>query len=74
MPHSSVDASPSPRCSKLAAGLMSCTSTAASPASASLEFGGPGGCSLSVSLYRMCSVRGLGPARSGCLRPRLPVP
>eukprot|EP00959_Pyramimonas_sp_CCMP1952_P121899 2548379-Pyramimonas_sp.AAC.1 len=52
MPHSSVNASLSPQCSKLAVGLMSCTSTAVSPSRANFEFGGEGECSVIVSLYR----------------------
>ena len=37
----------------LAVVLMSCTSTAVSPARVNIEFGGQGGCSLIVSLYRL---------------------
>eukprot|EP00959_Pyramimonas_sp_CCMP1952_P133365 2788735-Pyramimonas_sp.AAC.1 len=45
---------PLPHGSKLAAGLMSCTSTTVSPARANLEFGGQGGVH-GLSIYRIFS-------------------
>ena len=56
--HSPVSVPPSPPCSMLAVVLTSCTSTAVSPAGANIEFGGEGGCSLIVSLYRLISKFG----------------
>ena len=49
---------PPPPCSMLAVVLMSCTSTAVSPARANIDFGGQGGCSLIASLYRLISEFG----------------
>ena len=60
---------PLPPRSMLAVALMSCTSTAVSPARANVEFGGQGGSAI-VSLYRLIS--GFGPLRPGRALPWSP--